>query len=326
MKKRPHWPSYARTLKREAKRTAENGNRDFDPLLKRAGRIDDVYYRSQALAWIARRMTCLGLDGTRVFSKAVKAATRVEPDWRRAEILVQVGSEMTRAGAKEFGALFSAIEGIDNSKHRKEALQVVRRRMARAGIESPKTPQRKRHSEKKELQVKELPGKKGRKKITLGLLNTYTAKTLQDAHIRAIARAAPLCYAFDLNLYLFGFPVGGALEAISMVERTTRVGGGRYLRRLFEEGRFFVHEIPKVPVLKGVGELVATTSSPDPKKRAELAEITGGDNSFCFLMGLGSRGLPKGVLRTCRRHLELTGEDIPLETCTAMGVLAALSK
>jgi hypothetical protein len=39
-------------------------------------------------------------------------------------------------------------------------------------------------------------------------------------------------------------------------------------------------------------------------------------------MGLGKSGLPQSLLNQVQYHLELTGNNIPLETCTAMGVIA----
>lgn len=323
-KRTPHWPSYARALKREAGRMAEEKERDFDPLIEKAWGIEDPYYRAQALAWIARKMADAGAESAWVFSKAVEAAKQVQQEWRHAEVLVQVASEMSKAGAGDFRALIDAMEAIRDPSHRRKALEAARRRMARAGVDFPKIS-RKASRKKRKRTVEAPPIHKNKKSITLGLFNTYRGKTLQDAHIRAVARAAPLCYAYGLNLCLFGFPVEDAGETVSRVERESRVGEGRsYVRRLFDEGRLFVLEVPKEAALPGIGEIVTTTSRPDPKKRIQLDKIAKKSRPFCILMGLGSRGLPKGILRLSRRHLELTGKGIPLETCTAMGVLAAL--
>jgi hypothetical protein len=321
-KKTPHWPAYARALKREAGRRAEEAEKDFNPLIEKAQGIEDPYYRAQALGWIGRMMADAGVDSPWVFSKAVEAARKVQQEWRRAEILIQVVSEMSKTRIGEFGVLIDAIDAIHDPRHRRKALEVARRRMARAGIDFPKIPAK--VSRNKRRPPEEVPPIPKGNKITFGLLNTYRGKTLQDAHIRAAARAAPLCYAYGLNLCLFGFPLADAEEAISRIEKESMVGEGRsYIRRLFDEGRLFVLEAPKEAVLSGMGEIVATTSRPDPKKRVHLDKIAKKRRPFCVLMGLGSRGLPKGLLRLSMHHLELTGKDIPLETCTAMGVLAA---
>jgi hypothetical protein len=238
---------------------------------------------------------------------------------------------MSKAGTDNFGVLINAIEGIDSSEHRLTALQAVRRSMARIGIDFPNTFSREKSREDRrkkfiqettELKVK--GRKKEKKKITLGLFNTYTGKSLQVAHIRAVARASPLCYAFNLNLCLFGFPIEDVLEIVSRVENETRVGeSGMYIRRLFEEDSLFIKEVPDTHFIKDIGELVATTSRPDNKKRVGLENIKKESRPYCLLIGLGSQGLPKSILKTCKRHIEITGKDIPLETCTAMGVMAA---
>lgn len=319
-KRTPHWPSYARALKREAGRMAEE--EDFN-LVEKAQGIQDPYYRAQALGWIARRMADAGRECSWVFLKAVEAAKQVQQEWRRAEVLVQLAVEMSKARAGDFKALIDAVEGIRDPRHREKALEVARRRMVRVGVDLPiisgEDPKEKR------MPAAEAPSDYKRNTIILGLLNTYRGKTLLDAHIRVVARAAPLCYAYRLDLCLFGFPVADAGEIVSRVERESRVGeGGSYLRKLFDEGRLFVLRIPDEAALPGIGELVATTSRPDPKKMVSLDKIAKKSRPFCILMGLGSQGLPKGVLRLSRHHLELTGQGIPLETCTAMGALAAL--
>jgi hypothetical protein len=39
-------------------------------------------------------------------------------------------------------------------------------------------------------------------------------------------------------------------------------------------------------------------------------------------MGLGKKGLPSSLLNKTSYHLELTGQNVSLETCTAMGIIA----
>jgi hypothetical protein len=327
-KRHPHWPSYARRLKREAKTISETEDRNFAPLIEKAGGIEDHYYRAQSLAWIARRMTDVGGEGDPVFSRAIRAAKKVEQEWRRAEVLVQVASEMTKAGVEDLGVVVREIKDIGDPGRKDEALKIIERRTAMAGISFPKIEASRKTGEKaarKRIKPPTVvpPEEKRTKRITLGLVNTYRGKRLQDAHIRAMARAAPLCWAFNMNLSLFGFPVADGTDAVSRVERESQVGeGGSYLRRLYEEGRLFILEVPGAPESTEVGEIIATTSRPNPKKRTRFEDLAT-DRPLCILMGLGSQGLPGSILRLSRHHLEITGGDIPLETCTAMGVLAA---
>lgn len=329
----PHWPSYARGLKREAKRAAEEAEPDFEPLIDRAEGILDPYYRAQALAWIAREAISAGEEGGLLFRGAIEAAEEVPQEWRRAEILLQIAAEMTKVGRGDFGALLAAVEGIGSAEEREGTQKAVIRRMARKGIDLPVPPPEAHPylppsgpspEQKRKLTRRATASPQEEAAITLSLLNTYAGEVLKDVHIRAIARAAPLCYAFDLNLCLLGFPVRDAEEVVVRVKGETRLGeAGEYLQRLHEEERLFVLDVPRGPVLPGLGEIVVTTSHPDPRKRTEIETIVKRGRPFCVLMGLGSRGLPDRVLRSSKYHVELTGRDIPLETCTAMAVLVA---
>ena len=158
--------------------------------------------------------------------------------------------------------------------------------------------------------------------ITMGLYNTYEKK-LSSAHVRAMARAAPLCYAYGLSLCLFGFPFQSAQEALEKVSFNTSVDkGGFFLNLLKKEGRFHVSD----DIYEGVlGTLVATTSHPDPKKLISL-EYLKKSKDLCFLLGVGKKGLPGSVLSYTKYHLEFSGQNIPFETSTAMGILAYMLK
>lgn len=158
--------------------------------------------------------------------------------------------------------------------------------------------------------------------ITMGLFNTYEKK-LSSAHVRAIARAAPLCYAYGLHLCLFNFPFKSAQEASARVIDDTSVGkGGFYLANLMKEGKFHVEED-----IYGIDftMLVATTSHPDPKKIFRMG-VPIKDGNVCFLIGVGKKGLPGSVLSHADYHMELSGKNIPFETCTAIGIIAYVLK
>ncbi len=157
--------------------------------------------------------------------------------------------------------------------------------------------------------------------IVMCLVNTYDKLKLHEIHLRSIARAAPLCYAFDFHLALLDFPFWkGESEVVEEVCGYTTIGNqGEYLRRLHERGRF--HLIDRVPAHFGV--TVATTSNADKKKLIKTEEL-GRLRSATFLIGLGRRGLPADVLKRCRFHLDVTGKGVSLETCTAMGAIAMM--
>lgn len=165
------------------------------------------------------------------------------------------------------------------------------------------------------------------KRDVLALYDTYEG-AIKDIHIRAIARAAPLCYGFDLDLALIGFPETDLDGLVEKTSKETNIGkGGRYLKDLHSQGRIHLMEAGKNELpgdIGTVGLAVATTSRPMKEKTMNMASAVkrSGDGSVCVIMGLGKQGLPKKVLDASPAHLELTGRNIPLETATAMGIIA----
>ncbi|MES2154391.1 MAG: DUF531 family protein [bacterium] len=164
----------------------------------------------------------------------------------------------------------------------------------------------------------------------LALYDTYEGG-LKDVHLRAIARAAPLCMAFDLDLALLGFPASDVRAVAAQAVADTNIGeGGRYLEDLVRAGRvLLVPCTTKEPPTDWtrLGFPVATTSQPAPGKGMALADAASaaraaGATHVCLVMGLGKRGLPASLLRVAPAHLELTGRGISMETATAMGVMA----
>ncbi len=156
--------------------------------------------------------------------------------------------------------------------------------------------------------------------IVLCLVNTYDKLKLHEIHLRSIARAAALCYAFDFHLALFDFPFWKKPRDVAEeVAEYTTIGDGKYVLDLAERGR--LHVIEKIPA--HFGEVVATTSKPDEKKKID-AETLSSLRSATFLIGLGRRGLPPEMLRRAKYHLDVTLKGVSLETCTAMGAIAML--
>ncbi len=164
-------------------------------------------------------------------------------------------------------------------------------------------------------------------RITLGLYNSYDPSKLHKIHRRSVARAAPVCYAFETNLALFGFPLEeGFSSAIERLASTTIGEGGHYLRLLAREGRLGIFPFPRRGFPPQLGEVVAATPEPEedkllaPRELAQRAER----NSFLVVIGLGRRGLPRNVLSIADYHLELSGRRVPFETCTVIGMLPAM--
>lgn len=164
--------------------------------------------------------------------------------------------------------------------------------------------------------------------LTLGIVNTYDKIKILDAHYRAVARAAPICHAFGFHLALYDFPFKmNAEELVAFVMEKTTIGeSGTYLKTLFETDRFSVAELPKKGFPSQFGEIVITTSKPNPKKQiipVKIAEDALRNHSFLFLVGLGRKGLPKELFERGNYHLDITCKGLSLETCTAIGAIPA---
>ncbi len=158
--------------------------------------------------------------------------------------------------------------------------------------------------------------------IVLCLVNTYDKLKLHEIHLRTIARAAPLCYAYDFHLALMDFEFWeDEKEMVEQVAEYTTIGEhGKYALELLRAGK--IHLIDRIPA--HFGETVATTSKPDEKKVLRFEEMKAlvRTKSVTFLIGLGRRGLPKDVLKRAKYHFDVTEKGISLETCTAMGAIA----
>ncbi|AEC52122.1 hypothetical protein PNA2_1207 [Pyrococcus sp. NA2] len=166
--------------------------------------------------------------------------------------------------------------------------------------------------------------------LTIGLYNTYDTRRIHEAHLRAIARAAPVAYAFNFHLALIGFPFEEKDEkeiAEEVASNTTIGGGGRYLIELANSGKFHLLDFPKRGFPPQFGEIVATTSKPSREKvvkTIEIAEMALRGKSFIFLIGLGRHGLPKEAFKIAKYHLDITdGMGVSFETCTAIGIIPA---
>jgi hypothetical protein len=167
--------------------------------------------------------------------------------------------------------------------------------------------------------------------MTLGLYNSYDPVKMHEAHRRALARAGPLCLAFDCNLVSIGFPYGREMrtpaEIVAWISETTSIGkDGQYLVRLAEAGRFQAVGFPDRGFQPQYGLPVLTTCRPDPKKAAtsrQAAELLAGGQSVLLVFGLGPRGVPKEVHQMCPRHLDVTGRGLSMETATALGAVPA---
>ncbi len=164
--------------------------------------------------------------------------------------------------------------------------------------------------------------------LTMALYNTYDVKKVHEAHLRAIARAAPVAHAYGFHLALVGFPLEGKpLDVARKISTHTTIGeDGRYLLELAEKNRFHIIDFPRRGFPPQFGTPVATTRKPDESREIspiELAERAFCGESFLLLIGLGRHGLPKEIFKLARYHMDITGRRVSLETCTAIGAIPA---
>ncbi len=168
--------------------------------------------------------------------------------------------------------------------------------------------------------------------MTLGLYNSLDPVKFSEAHRRALARAGPVAWAFDCNLAVFGFPfdkeMRTPLELAHWLVGTTSIGqGGDWIVKLAQSGRFHVFPYPKGGFPPQFGKIVIATRKPETKFSRNPKEIAGilvEGRSLMMVFGLGPRGLPERVVSMGEFQMDLTGNGISFETCTALGAAPAI--
>ncbi len=162
--------------------------------------------------------------------------------------------------------------------------------------------------------------------LTLALYNSYDRRKLHEAHLRAVARAAPVAYAYGFHLALVGFPLKGRpVDVAGEISGHTTIGeSGRYLLELAEGNRFHLLDFPGRGFPSQFGRVIATTRKPRKDRAITPLEVSRralAGESFLFLVGLGRHGLPKEIFKIAHHHLDVTGRGVSLETCTAIGAI-----
>jgi len=180
------------------------------------------------------------------------------------------------------------------------------------------------HEKNGKIHRDDLPTSKG---CVLALYDTYEG-ALKPIHLRMIARSAPLCTAFGLDLALIGFPIEDESAFFERLAADTTIGkNGIYLRFLTDEKRIHVISSLKEVMSSPLDIAVATTANPEENKKISMDDAVGLLDSnkktrVFLLMGLGKKGLPDSLLKRVSHHVELTDVNISLETSTAMGIIA----
>ena len=303
------------------------------------------------------------------FIEGIRTASRIEDDRERAAVRLNLAEGLTRSGmtekAKEvFSLALADCDLIGRDGMNIPGRQKIERVVEGLGMELPKEFHR--HGSKSESEVgpqvdgipknegapsseftvkvgrsedsgesgdgggkEELSGAFKHGRHVLALYNTYEGG-LKPVHLRAISRAAPLCYAYELDLAMLNFPTDDLPGLVDEVIAETNIGkGGKYLRELVGKGRLLLDSPGDYDAMGRLNErylVLATTSHPRKEKLVTFEDALGKANEehrhLCLVMGLGKKGLSPSFLNAARYHLELTGRNVSLETCTVMGIIA----
>ncbi len=289
------------------------------PLMDRARTEEDPYTSVKMLSVISDSMDRLG-DREKAHGVLMNALERTSlvPMERRGEVLASCSNAFRRLNdaqrADELSQKAMEMTGSDDAASRKVKRVLGLEKGTGAGA-APRD---------------NAPKRVGKNNHVLALCDTYEGR-LGPVHFRALARAAPLCWAYSLDLALIGFPTNDLKRLADLSVNETSVGEeGKYIRMLAEKDRIVLVPCSKdapPSVWSGLGLPVATTPHPDNLKALDMKGALNRALSHplgrvCLIMGLGKRGLPPSLLRSVPHHLELTGENISLETATAMGIMA----
>ena len=258
------------------------------------------------------------------FIEALEESKQIKQTEKKAKEQVKIAKGFVKIGKIELSKeiLVTNHQSITDSSIKKSIEKI----MQESNMTFDKIKPVKKDNSSSHFTTSTLPSSSGR---TLGLYDTYQG-AIKPIHLRTLARAAPLCAAFGLDLALLGFPIRNLNDFIKKASTDTTIGqGGKYLQILFDENRIQLYPCSQKGTLTLTHNeiLVATTAHPEKNKTITFSEAfdkrgTDSKKRLIFIMGLGKKGLPSSLLNQVNYHLELTGSQVPLETCTVMGIIA----
>ena len=207
----------------------------FEKSLKR---IEDPEDRSRIMATLGGSADKAGLKARALglFKEGLEISSEVLDPGRRAAIRLNLASGMGRCGESEL-AHETYIMALEDSKGNTKLVSRICSSMEKQGLEPPKDIIKPNKEQKVEKGIKKPSENVEGTRNILALYDTYEGG-IKPVHIRAVARAAPLCKAFGLNLALMGFPTDDLDGLVSLVVKDTMVGrGGKYLNELIGQKR-----------------------------------------------------------------------------------------
>jgi hypothetical protein len=289
---------------------------NFDNLISKDIGFKDIYYEAKYLIHLAGTIAKSDTEkAINLFNLILEKIEDIKDLKKKIKILLNIGIGLKKAGSDKANTVFNSIEQLlnefseDERNFFEKKLESIKNKIDTSSTD-------KNIVVKNSLQSGDI---KNLDNPLLGLYNTYEKK-LGQSHIRTIARAAPLCFAYNLDLGIFNYPIKNSNELIKKIIEDTSLGeGGKLLFNLSKSKRLVVlNEINK----EELGIIVATTPNPNPDKKIEIENIVTLPEKKCFLIGIGKLGLPKTVLDKADYHLDFTNKEVSLETCTAIGILA----
>lgn len=298
---------------------------DFEQLKASIQQVTKPEYKAQLFATLAGHADKKGFLDIRnnLFNESLEECTLIKDALEKGKTLFTISKGLLKTNEKERAK--HILEQLHNHTNDVKLKQSIELTMKQHTLNVDHLQEMSKTKPKSKNDTSKLPDSTG---LILGLYDTYEGG-IKPIHVRTLARAAPLCAAFGLDLGLIGFPIKRLDDLIKQVITDTTIGkGGSYLQFLYEKQRIHLYPCKKqsVPQFPNEEIIIATTARPDKNKKISteqaMQQQQNKKKDLILIMGLGKKGLPDSFLQQVHYHLELTGVNVSLETCTAMGILA----
>ena len=361
-KKKIHWPSYARKLRKSAEASIADGKYP-DKEIERALSVPEPYYRAYALSEISLRLHDRGMEYTEIWEKAVRSAEDVEPEWKKEEILERLAS----VGYRTSMEIFSFPMMLEDRELRMKLVSKIARLgkkddafLERLWEECANLDEGQRYevlrilihsglSEDMASALSETFGGEKRKNLIQYFEKERTGKgkkKMRSAEdVPPIEGEKPLFTMALYNSYkgkadenhyrnvaraaalCYAFGLNLALIGFPFKDAEECVEKTIRSTRIGKGGMYLkaLHTAGRLSLRAGIGEFsvpIVATTSHPDPEKQVKIEEIKG--KVVFILGTGHQGLPASVLKRADFHLEFTGKGASLETCTAMGVLACM--
>ena len=203
----------------------DSGLADLENLIELASNLQDRSLAARLLGYISGNLSRIDTKkGLNLYESTLQLADSIPDHKRRAMTLLNIGKGMAKLDEVRAEDIFkNALEAAKNIPETDEDSVFIKNKIKRLLNE----PEEGSRTDKPAPQASQLePDSPVRTSsptstnLILGLYNTYE-KHLAAAHTRAIARASPLCWAYDLVLGVYNFPINDIQELMEKVGTDT---------------------------------------------------------------------------------------------------------